>query len=149
MLKESSSLVILLLSLYMVVSSFHATHQKGHDVSRSIPRVTCAVSHSLLHLNPPLPNPPQPARAPRPLPSRGLLIIGPCSFTPLTTLSKPVSTTTPPTIISPNTACKVSKLKIRSNSQTLSKKLSRASTNTWIRSIKARGDSVEVLMRMK
>ena len=55
----------------------------------------------------PRPNPlPNPSIAPNPTSLRFVTL--PCSLTPLTTLSKPVSTTTPPTIISPKQACKVS-----------------------------------------
>ena len=43
-----------------------------------------------------------------PKPASLLLATFPCSLTPLTTLSRPVSTTTPPTIISPKQACSVS-----------------------------------------
>lgn len=74
----------------------------------------------------PIPNP-----APRPelLPSfTGLFTIVPCDLTPATIRSKLVSITTPPLIISPNVACSVSKLKMRSSSHTFSKSLSRAST---------------------
>jgi hypothetical protein len=106
--------------------------------------------HRPLHTkSPPLKTPP-PLGPPPPLPSfTGLFATFPWLFTPSTTLSSPVSTTTPPTIISPSTACKVSKLKIRSSSQTFSKRRSRASTKTWIRSRRARGDSVDVDIRMK
>ncbi len=96
-------------------------------------------------LNPANP-PPNPPALPSPV---GLFSTFPCPLTPSTTLSSPVSTTTPPTIISPSTACSVSKLKIRSNSQTFSNRRSSASTNTWIRSRRASGDSVEVDIRMK
>ncbi|KAG7114571.1 hypothetical protein HYQ46_011304 [Verticillium longisporum] len=52
----------------------------------------------------------------------------PCARTPATMRSRFVSTTTPPTIISPSAACRLSKLKIRSSSQTFSKSLSSDST---------------------
>lgn len=70
-------------------------------------------------------------------------------FTPSTIFSRFVSTTTPPTTISLSTACRVSKPKIRSSSQTFSKSLSRASTKTWMKSSRASGDSVEVEIKMK
>lgn len=90
----------------------------------------------------PLPNPP---RLRPPLPSlTGLFATRPCALTPSTTLSSCVSTTTPPTIISPRVACSVSKLKIRSSSHTFSKRPSRAWTKTCIRSSSASGDSVDV-----
>lgn len=103
----------------------------------------------------PLPIPANPSTptaidpTPAPPTSLPLLATFPCSLTPLTTLFNPVSTTTPPTIISPRHACSVSKLKIKSNSHTFSKSWSRASTKTRIRSMRARGDSVEVEIRMK
>ena len=84
--------------------------------------------HTPLSPKPPKIPLPNPADLPPVLPV--LLMILPCSLTPLTTLSSPVSTTTPPTIISPSTACSVSKWKIKSSSQTFSKSRSRASTNT-------------------
>jgi len=102
--------------------------------------------HLLAHPNPapnPAPNPPL-------LPSlTGLFATFPCPLTPSTTLSNCVSITTPPTIISDSVACSVSKLKIKSNSQTFSNNLSSASTYTCIKSISASGDSVEVEMMMK
>jgi len=74
---------------------------------------TCSVSHL-------------PAHMPAPIPGRleltGLFATLPCALTPSTTFSLPVSTTTPPTIISPSTACNVSKLKIKSSSHTSSKR---------------------------
>lgn len=95
----------------------------------------------ILHRHPlPIPNPPTtPYPSVAPNPTSLLFFTVPCALTPLTTLSNPVSTTTPPTIISPSVACSVSKLKIRSNSQTFSNRRSRASTKTWIRSSRARG----------
>lgn len=95
----------------------------------------------------PNPLPPRPIPPPRSL--TGLFATLPCNLTPSTTFSNCVSTTTPPTTISLNVACNVSKLKIRSNSQTFSNSLSSASTYTCIRSIRARGDSVDVEMMMK
>lgn len=102
-----------------------------------------------LTANAPLPTTPGPPAPPPLPPPTGLFLNPPPSLTPATTFSSPVSTTTPPTIISPRTACKVSKLKIKSNSQTFSNNRSRASTKTWIKSSKAKGDSVEVEIRMK
>lgn len=107
----------------------------------------------------PLPNPPKvrPPMTPPPPPPppiffpsfTGRFATRPCALTPCMTLSSCVSTTTPPTIISPSVACRVSKLKIRSSSHTFSKSPSSACTKTWIRSRRARGDSVEVDMTMK
>ena len=82
-------------------------------------------------------------------PPTGLFATLPWLRTPSTTLSRFVSMTTPPTIISPSAACNVSKLNIRSSSQTFWNSLSRASTKTWIKSSKASGDSVVVLIKMK
>lgn len=96
--------------------------------------------------------------SPRPNPPRlnplfpsftGLFATLPCALTPSTTLSSCVSTTTPPTISSPRVACSVSKLKMRSSSQTFSKRPSSACTKTWMRSSSANGDSVDVEMMMK
>jgi hypothetical protein len=93
---------------------------------------------------------PKPAKPMPTLPSlTGLFATVPCALTPSTTLSRCVSTTTPPTIISPRVACSVSKLKMRSSSHTFSKRPSRAWTKTCIRSRRASGDSVEVEMTMK
>ena len=106
------------------------------------------------HYLQPLPIPAKPSKPiaiePTPPVAPSLLLVTlPCSLTPLTTLSSDVSITTPPTIISPKQACSVSKLNIRSNSQTFSNSRSKASTNTWIRSRRARGLSVEVDIIMK
>ena len=106
----------------------------------------------------PLPNPlpisciPPPPEPEPLLPSlTALLLPFPPStlLTPSTILSSPVSTTTPPTIISLRTACNVSKPKMRSSSHTFSKRRSSASTKTWMKSRRASGDSVEVLIIMK
>lgn len=93
---------------------------------------------------------PKPAPSPELLDSfTGLFATVPCALTPATIRSKFVSITTPPTIISDNVACRLSKLKIRSSSHTFSNSLSSASTYTCIRSMSARGDSVEVEIMMK
>lgn len=118
--------------------------------------VTCASVHrQLLPVPVVQPRPAKPEPRPRPLPESLALTAfrRPCvpslTLTPSTIFSRLVSTTTPPTIISLSTACSVSKPKIRSSSQTFSKSLSRASTKTWMKSIRASGDSVDVDMRMK
>ena len=103
--------------------------------------------HRPAHTPSPLPNPPR--LSPPLLSFTGLFATLPWALTPSTTLSSCVSTTTPPTIISPRVACSVSKLKMRSSSQTFSNRPSRAWTKTWIRSSSASGDSVEVDMTMK
>lgn len=84
---------------------------------------------------PPIPWNPAAAIAPSPAPPplldpslTGLLVTAPCALTPATMRSIFVSITTPPTIISPSVACSVSKLKIKSSSQTFSNNLSSAST---------------------
>lgn len=72
---------------------------------------------------------PNPAPIPVLRPSlTGRLATVPCALTPATILSRLVSITTPPIIISESVACSVSKLKMRSSSQTFSNNLSRAST---------------------
>lgn len=64
------------------------------------------------------------------LTARLLPLIPSLSLTPFTIFSRLVSTTTPPTTISLNTACSVSNPKIRSSSHTFSNNLSKASTKT-------------------
>lgn len=95
---------------------------------------------------------PMPKPAPRPVlldSLMGRLATVPWALTPATMRSRFVSMTMPPTIISLRVACSVSKLKMRSSSQTFSNSLSKASTYTWMRSSRASGDSVDVEMTMK
>jgi len=116
------------------------------------------LDHRQVLLVPPVAQP-RPTKAPPalprlPPPSRALTallfpFVPSLLRTPSTIFSKFVSTTTPPTTISPKTACSVSNPKIRSSSQTFSKSLSRASTKTCIKSSRASGDSVLVEIRMK
>jgi hypothetical protein len=135
------------------------SHDNGAVEGRVAERVVLATLglHRPAHMPspPPRPSPPK-VRPPRPpLPPPPLLSFTgrfatlPWAFTPLMTCSSCVSTTTPPTIISPSVACRVSKLKIKSSSHTFSKRPSSAWTKTWIRSRSARGDSVDVLMTIK
>lgn len=107
------------------------------------------LTHLPAHI--PLPTLPtaKPASPTPPASSFPLTLPLPLSLTPRTISATRVSTTTPPTTISARQACMASKLKIKSSSHTLLKRRSRASTKTWIRSSSARGDSVEVEMRMK
>jgi hypothetical protein len=95
---------------------------------------------------PALPRLPPPSRA---LTARLFPFVPSLLRTPSTIFSKFVSTTTPPTTISPKTACSVSNPKMRSSSQTFSNSLSRASTKTCIKSSRASGDSVLVEIRIK
>jgi hypothetical protein len=116
------------------------------------------IDQRLVLLVPPVAQP-RPTKAPPALPrlpppslafTARLLPFAPSLLrTPSTIFSRLVSTTTPPTTISPRTACSVSNPKIRSSSQTFSNNLSRASTKTCIKSSKARGDSVLVEIRIK
>jgi hypothetical protein len=116
------------------------------------------LDHRQVLLVPPVAQP-RPTKAPPalprlPPPSRALTallfpFVPSLLRTPSTIFSKFVSTTTPPTTISPKTACSVSNPKIRSSSQTFSNSLSRASTKTCIKSSRASGDSVLVEIRMK
>lgn len=124
-----------------------------------VERVCSVVSDYRQVLLVPLVAQPRPTNAPPalprlPPPSRALTallfpFVPSLLRTPLTIFSKFVSTTTPPTTISPKTACSVSNPKIRSSSQTFSNSLSRASTKTWIKSSRASGDSVLVEIRIK
>jgi hypothetical protein len=124
-----------------------------------VERVCSVVSDHRQVLLVPLVAQPRPTKAPPalprlPPPSRALTallfpFVPSLLRTPLTIFSKFVSTTTPPTTISPKTACSVSNPKIRSSSQTFSNSLSRASTKTWIKSSRASGDSVLVEIRIK
>jgi hypothetical protein len=126
----------------------HWNNSQNHDPTDHSP----PAHHRPVQTPPPFPKAPVkpcPIALIPPWPSPGLFTTLPCALTPSTTLSKPVSTTTPPTIISASVACNVSKLKIKSNSHTFSKRRSSASTKTWIRSRRASGDSVEVDMIMK
>lgn len=75
----------------------------------------------------PMPRPAPNPEGPRPS-LTGRLATVPCALTPCTMRSRLVSITTPPIIISESVACSVSKLKIRSSSQTFSNSLSSAST---------------------
>lgn len=132
-----------------VIRSWTIQALKGHKSACFIFNAVSRTLHDQSHLPAQTPIP-KPAPSPEVLDSfTGLFATVPCVFTPATILSRFVSITTPPTIISDNVACKLSKLKMRSSSHTFSNSLSSASTYTWIRSISARGDSVEVEIIMK
>lgn len=148
----SSSLGISRQTLNTIRSSASKSVVIGRPIFQSmqgaLPVIVKTYRHYHLPAHMPLPNPPTLPKPPAATPT-GLFLTVPCILTPSTTFSSPVSTTTPPTIISPNVACSVSKLKIRSSSHTFSKRRSSACTKTWMRSRSASGDSVDVLIRMK
>jgi hypothetical protein len=98
-------------------------------LSQNFKRWTSFTSHRPAH--PKFPPIPIPIPIPKPplLPSlTGLFATRPWLFTPSTTFSNCVSTTTPPTTISASVVCSVSKLNIKSSSHTFSNNRSSAST---------------------
>jgi hypothetical protein len=139
-------------SISLILAAAYVMHQMSSRVSSVV------LDHRQVLLVPPVAQP-RPTKAPPalprlPPPSRALTallfpFVPSLLRTPSTIFSKFVSTTTPPTTISPKTACSVSNPKIRSSSQTFSNSLSRASTKTCIKSSRASGDSVLVEIRIK